>query len=59
MIVLTMVADETDLFVNPSHIVAILDNEDGDTDIVCVDQTVFVVKESPLTVLNMIRNQIN
>ena len=59
MIILTLVDSEDDLFVNPSKIVAILTNEDGDTDLVCVDQTVFVVKETPLTVLNLIRNQIN
>ena len=64
MIVLTLGGDgegaeQEDLFINPAKIIAFLVNEDGETDVVCVDQTVFVVKESPLTIYNLINKQIN
>ena len=59
MIVLTLTFDDEEVFINPMHIVAILTNDDNETDVVCVDQTVFVVKESPITVFNLINKQIN
>lgn len=62
MIVLTLAGEgdeQEDLFINPAKIIAFLVNEDGETDVVCVDQTVFVVKESPLTIYNLINKQIN
>lgn len=59
MIVLTLTFDDEEVFINPMHIVAVMTNEDNETDVVCVDQTVFVVKESPITVFNLINKQIN
>lgn len=59
MIVLTLTFDDEEVFINPMHIVAIMTNDDNETDVVCVDQTVFVVKESPLTIYNLINKQIN
>jgi hypothetical protein len=58
MIALTLVGEDY-LFINPMHIVAIVSNEDEETEIMCVDQTMFVVKESPLTIMNLINNRIN
>lgn len=58
MIALTLVGEDY-VFINPMHIVAIVSNEDEETEVMCVDQTLFVVKESPLTILNLINNRIN
>ena len=64
MIILTLADgednEEEDIFINPMHIVAIIINDEMNaTDVVCVDQTVFTVKESPLTVYNLINKQFN
>jgi uncharacterized protein YlzI (FlbEa/FlbD family) len=58
MIVLTLLEGD-DVFINPPHILAVVVNDEGSTDVVCDSQTVFVVKETPLAIYNMIKNQIN
>lgn len=59
MIALTLAEENEDLFLNPINIIGILSNDEGSTDIVCVDQTVFMVKETPIQVINQINKQIN
>ena len=58
MIPLTLVEESEEIFVNPSKIVAVMANYEGATDVMC-DQLLLVVKESPLTIYNLINKQIN
>lgn len=48
-----------DIFVNPMHIICIMQNDKGFTEIICVDQTVIGVKETPTQVFNLINNRVN
>lgn len=62
MIVLTLAvedADNEDVFLNPINIIAVVANDEGSTDVVCLDQTVFMVKETPMQVFNLINNKVN
>lgn len=61
MIALTLAgeADGEDVFLNPINIIAVVANDDDSTDVVCVDQTVFMVKETPMQVFNLINNKVN
>ncbi len=62
MIVLTLASEDVeneDVFLNPINIVGVLANDEGSTDVVCLDQTVFMVKETPLQVFNLINNKVN
>ncbi len=61
MIALTLAdeADDEDVFLNPINIIAIVANDEGSTDVVCLDQTVFMVKETPMQVFNLINNKVN
>ena len=47
------------IFLNPINIIAIVANDEGSTDVICVDQTVFMVKETPMQVFNLINNKVN
>lgn len=58
MILLTLVEESEEIFVNPSKIVAIVANDEGTTDVMC-DQLLFVVKETPLQVNNLIAKCFN
>lgn len=62
MIALTLsdrVIENEEVFINPMNIIGIIANEEGSTDIICVDQTVFEVKETPIQVFNLINNRVN
>lgn len=62
MIALTLAAEDTDnedVFLNPMNIIGIVSNDEGSTDVVCLDQTVFMVKETPMQVFNLINNKVN
>ena len=62
MIALTLsdgVIENEEVFINPMNIIGIVANEEGSTDIICVDQTVFEVKETPIQVFNLINNRVN
>lgn len=61
MIVLTLAgdADGEDLFINPTNIIGVCSNDEGSTDVVCVDQTIFVVKETPIEVCNRVAKNFN
>ena len=60
MIALTLnsLIEET-VFINPSNIIAVVPTNEGTTDVVCLSQTIFEVKETPLQVLNLINNHFN
>ena len=50
MIELTLKSGEQ-LFVNPRHIVGIASTEEEETEVICVGEIVFVVKESPKEII--------
>lgn len=64
MIVLTLVdgdgdIENEDVFVNPAHIIFIMQNDSGNTEVNCVDQIVIEVKETAIQVFNLINNKVN
>ena len=58
MIVLTLVEENEELFINPWKIIAVLVNGDGVTEVMC-ESVLFEVKETPLQVFNLINNKVN
>ena len=62
MIALTLtggVIENDEVYINPINIIGIVSNDEGSTDVICVDQTVFEVKETPIQVFNLINNKVN